>query len=122
MDMDSDGGMSHDSMPTTTPECRANDTSFLTTMAYCLDSNCPDTVSVWEREKFWSMSITGDMMVSPKWPYSIALEQVKTAPTSVFNSSKTLEQTSLLSKEDYDIQNNFNLLFDLIEGLQSKYM
>jgi hypothetical protein len=119
--MDHSGGHSHGSGPTS-PECRAGDTAFLTTLAYCMDSNCDADTPTWKREQFWSMRVTGDEAVLPKWDYSVALEEIAGTPTVVYNSSELLNQTVLLAQETYDMQYNFNIMFDQIEGLQSRYM
>ena len=121
--MDHSGGHdhSHGSGPTT-PECRANDSTFLKTLAYCMDTFCPSTVSVWQREKFWSLRITGDESVLPKWPYTTSLAKITETPTLEFNSSNVLNETAILPQEEFDIRNNFNIMFDHIEGLQVRYM
>jgi hypothetical protein len=119
---DHSGGHSHGSGPTS-PECRANDKPFLTTLAYCMKEHCDEaSVSVWRRERFWNDHVTGDESVVPKWDYSEALALVQDRPIVEFNASKVLSETAQLSDASYDIQNNFNVMFDYLEALQSKYM
>ncbi|KAF1812050.1 hypothetical protein P152DRAFT_449835 [Eremomyces bilateralis CBS 781.70] len=64
---DHSAGHSHGPGPTS-PECRAGDLPFLTTLAYCMNSTC-DSVKepTWERERFWAMRVTGDPAGVPKW-------------------------------------------------------
>lgn len=120
--MDDSSGHSHGAGPTS-PECRAGDTAFLTTLAYCMDSHC-DAVKTptWRRERFWSSHVTGDKTILPKWAYSTALDAIPEPPTTVFNSSEVLNQTTILGQEAYDKQYNFNVMFDHIEMLQAQYM
>jgi hypothetical protein len=119
--MDHSGGHGHGAGPTS-PECRAGDTAFLTTLAYCMEFNCGANTPTWERELFWSKHVTGDEAVLPKWDYSITLKEISEAPTVVYNSSELLNHTVLLDQESYDMQYNFNVIFDRMEGLQSRYM
>lgn len=120
--MDHSGGHSHGAGPTSS-ECRANDEPFLTTLAYCMKEHCDDAgVSVWRRERFWNDHVTGDESVSPRWDYSEALALIQEPPVVVFNASEVLNQTALLPEASYAMQNNFNVMFDYIESLQSKYM
>ncbi|KAH7139164.1 ferric reductase like transmembrane component-domain-containing protein [Dendryphion nanum] len=116
-------GHSHMGGPTS-PDCYASDTSYLTTLAYCIKSNCdPVKVPTWKREQFWSTKVTGDPTVSPKWDYIRALEEVDGVPTVEYNSSSkaVLNQTVLVPKATYAMQYNFNIKFDYIEMLQAKY-
>ena len=122
--MDHSAGHSHGSGPTS-PECRAGDAPFLTTLASCIDTYCDMIkVPVWQREQFWAMRVTGDEAVLPKWTYSETLEEINVKPTAEFNSSsmEVLNQTMILPKASFDIQNNFNIMFDFIEMLQARYV
>jgi hypothetical protein len=109
----------------TSPDCYATDTAYLTTLAYCMSTHCdPEREPTWRREKFWSTRVTGDESVLPKWDYTTALAEVKETPTVVYNASSpdVLEQTVLVSEASYEMQSKFMVLFDHIEGLQSRYM
>lgn len=111
-------------MSMTSPECQANDTALLTSMAYCMAQNCPESVTPAEREDYWRMRMldtTGT--VRPKWTYGEALSQVENAPTLEFNktSHDVLNHTVLADKESWAINNRFNILFDHIEMLQARY-
>ena len=107
------------------PECFANDTASLTTLAYCMNSTCdPIKVPTWRREKFWAKEVTGDPAVAPKWSYSRALEEVTEKPTVEFNfmSNNILNQTVLVPSEIYEIESNFMARLDHLEALQPRYM
>lgn len=122
--MDHSGGHSHMSMPTS-PDCYAGDTAYLTTLAYCMNASCdPHDAPTWRREKFWSTHVTGDESVLPKWDYTTALTKITEPPTAVYNASspEVLDQTVLVSPASYEMQSNFMVLFDRIEGLQARYM
>jgi len=117
-------GHSHGSGPTS-PDCYATDTAYLTTLAYCMSTHCdPLKEPTWRREKFWSMRVTGDESVLPKWAYTTALAEINAPPTAVYNASSpdVLNQTVLVSQGSYEMQSNFMVMFDHIEGLQSRYM
>ncbi|KAI9759018.1 MAG: hypothetical protein M1835_000480 [Candelina submexicana] len=108
----------------TSPECRASDTPFLTTLVYCMNLTCdPVKVPIWQKEKFWATKVTGDPNVIPKWDYSRALEEIKGTPMVEFNSGSksTLNQTMLIGMSTYEIQSRFMVMFDHLEALQPRY-
>ena len=118
----SGGGGHHSSM--TSPDCQANDTALLTSVAYCMNQFCPDDVSAAKREEFWGLRMldtTGT--IQAKWSYGRALTEVQDRPTVFFNSSSTevLNQTVLVDPDVFGLNNRFNVLFDHVEALQSKY-
>ncbi|EEY19540.1 ferric reductase transmembrane component 4 [Verticillium alfalfae VaMs.102] len=111
-----------DSMPMTTPECRANDTSFLTTLAWCLQSNCAEfDVPVSELQKFWEEQATGEPTVQPKWSYSAGLQSVQEAPTKILTMHDTLNFTALTSEEDWDVQFKTLSYFEREEAIHARY-
>ena len=87
-----------------------------------MNSSCA-TLPTWEREKFWATKVTGDPAILPKWDYSKALEEIKERPTIEFNSSskETLNETQVVSRESYEIQSKFMVMFEYIEMLQARY-
>jgi hypothetical protein len=121
----------------TSVSCQANDSAFLTTLAYCMSSTCDaDNVPVWKREQFWAATLMamddgmsmGDMAMDdmsglPKWDYTEALLRVTERPTVEFNASSKsiLNQTVLVSKADYEMQSKFMVMFDYLESLQPRY-
>lgn len=93
-------------------------------MAYCMAQNCPDEVTLAQREDYWRMRMldtTGT--VRAKWTYGAALAQVQEPPTVEFNKSSedVLNQAVLVNKDAYGLNNRFNVLFDQIEMLQARY-
>ncbi|KAF3935739.1 hypothetical protein ABW19_dt0209415 [Dactylella cylindrospora] len=118
---DHSGGHSHGSGPTT-PECRAGDTAFLTTLAYCMNITCnAENLPTWKREEFWSTKVTGDEAVLPKWDYTTALAMIVGEPTTLFNSSLTLSETVIVPEATLEMQTKFMRMFDYIEMLQARY-
>lgn len=104
-----DDSHSHSHMSPTSPECYANDTSFLTSVAWCFSDRCADyDIPVSKLQEFWEQSVTGTSKVAPKWPYSVALENVDPKPpTYQMTSTDTdLNQTSLVSPDSYLAQWN----------------
>ena len=95
----------------TTPECRGGDTAFLTTLAFCIDSRCPD-VPIWQLEEFWAALASGSPAVPAKWDYRTALEHVTTAPNITYEMGVTLNSTMLVSQESWDIYNQFLPVLD----------
>ena len=87
-----------------------------------MNSTCA-ALPTWEREKFWATKVTGDPAILPKWDYSKALEEIKERPTIEFNSSskETLNETQVVSRESYEIQSKFMVMFEYIEMLQARY-
>jgi hypothetical protein len=123
--MDHSGDMGGHMMSMTSPECQASDSALLTSVAYCMSQNCPEDVTPAQREDYWRarmLDTTGT--VRAKWTYGEALAQIQGVPTVEFNKSseEVLSQTVLANKETYDINNRFNILFDHIEMLQTRYM
>lgn len=118
-------GSDHSGMTmSTSGDCRAGDTPFLTTLAYCMKTYCDDRTPVWKREKYWGEQATGGMGVPAKWTYSQALAEIIDKPTAEFNASSEdpLGETVVVPKETYEIQNVFNERFDHMEMLQARYM
>ncbi|PIA94130.1 Ferric reductase transmembrane component 4 [Cercospora beticola] len=111
-------------MSMTSPQCQANDTALLTSLAYCMKEHCPADVTAADIEDYWGsrmLDTTGT--VQAKWTYGEALAQVTEPPTAVFNSSSedVLNQTVLAPKSTYEVNNRFNILFDHLEALQARY-
>ncbi|KAK4182522.1 hypothetical protein QBC35DRAFT_509837 [Podospora australis] len=66
----------------TTPDCRANDESYLTTLAWCFDTKCSRyNVPRARLETVWEETSTGTVAVPAKWSYTQALERVNETPT-----------------------------------------
>ncbi|KAF2841328.1 hypothetical protein M501DRAFT_989858 [Patellaria atrata CBS 101060] len=118
-------GHSHHGSGPTSPECYASDSAYLTTLAYCIKSNCdPAKVPTWKREKYWATKVISGASVAPKWDYSRALEEIIEEPTVEYNSSSgaVLNETMLVPMASYDMNYKFNVMFDHIEMLQARYV
>ncbi|KAH9221866.1 ferric reductase like transmembrane component [Leptodontidium sp. 2 PMI_412] len=90
----------------TPPECYATDDIFLQTLAWCVASRCVD-LPVWRLEKYWSLNVAGIQpdQPRPKEPFEEALMKIPSPPTTVYNSSgMMLNSTQLVSDDDYNIQ------------------
>ncbi|KAM0330785.1 hypothetical protein ACHAQA_003739 [Verticillium albo-atrum] len=120
--MEMEGMGDEHSMPMTTPDCRANDTSFLTTLAWCLDTKCAEyNVPISTLQRFWEEQATGDPAVTPKWSYPVALQNVDDAPTKVLTMHDTLNFTALASEEDWNVQYKTLSYFEREEVVHARY-
>jgi hypothetical protein len=83
--------------PPTPPSCYAQDTSFLTSVAWCIHSKCPDE-SLAKIEGYWQQRVSGLEAFPPKWGYSISLDRVDPKPPRYQLTAKDthLNQTSLI--------------------------
>ncbi|KAK5651922.1 hypothetical protein OQA88_11581 [Cercophora sp. LCS_1] len=114
------GAHSHGAGGPTSPECRASDSAFLTTLAYCINSTC-DTVPAWKKEKYWADQATGDPAVSPKWTLSEALANIREAPSREVGEDESLNFTALVSYETWATNKATREYFELAETLHSRY-
>ncbi|KAI1388035.1 ferric reductase like transmembrane component-domain-containing protein [Hypoxylon trugodes] len=103
--------------------CISDNTAFLTTLAYCINSTCyGDQVGTWEIEKYWADEATSDPSVPPKWTYGMTLANITQAPTRIWRGGTVLNYTALLLSSDYEYQKSFDDLFDWEEYIQSTYV
>jgi hypothetical protein len=63
----------------TEPSCRANDTAFLTSVAWCINTKCADEKAS-KIEGYWEDWLTGSKSVPAKWSYAQALAEVDPQP------------------------------------------
>lgn len=100
-DMDSGSGM-------TSPQCRAGDTPWLTTLAWCMRTKCAEhNVSTSELEGFWEEQCTGDPTVAPKWGYSMTLFNIAQSPNQeLTKADETINLTALVNPAVYEAQYN----------------
>ena len=116
------GGHEHGGGGPTTPECRANDTPFLTTLAYCINSTCAESgVDAWKLEKYWKEKTTDDPTVVPKWTYAQTLEHITGIPVKEVPEEETLDFTAVVPHELWDTQKRTMELFEKQETLHSTY-
>ena len=98
-------GHSHGNAGMTSAECRANDTAYLTSLAWCMNIKCaPYNVSTWLLQKYWEEQSTMDHTVLPKWDYTTALHLVSNPPTATLNMDDTLNITVLAEQATWDTQ------------------
>lgn len=111
----SDMGGSHVGMMamSTSTECWASNTPYLTSLAWCMHIKCADfAVPNSKLEAFWEQETTGQKSagvrtVPPKWSYAEALAQV-TEPPKVQLSADDMElnETALVAEDVYLAQWN----------------
>ncbi|KEY74779.1 hypothetical protein S7711_06676 [Stachybotrys chartarum IBT 7711] len=101
--MDHSGGHSHGAP--TSPDCFADDSAYLTSVAWCMSDKCSELgVSVSEIEAYWERHITGsEGQVAPKWTYQEALGEVDTRPPAyiVESTDEYLNATSRVNEVTY---------------------
>lgn len=90
------GGHGHGPPIHTSPECRAHDDAYLTSLAWCLNTKCAEyDVPTSRLQSIWEHEATGDPSVPAKWSYSEALLNVGDPPTRQLVMGDTLNTTSL---------------------------
>lgn len=117
------GDHGHHMMPATSPDCRAGDTAYLTSLAYCLDTKCPPEVLLWEKEQFWvAPETTGDAAIPAKWSYQVALEQLlEGIPNVTWAMGNTLNVTMVVNDTFWCIQYRFWPVMDHNSILMYRY-
>ncbi|KAK4174683.1 ferric reductase like transmembrane component-domain-containing protein [Triangularia setosa] len=116
------GAHSHGAGGPTSPECRASDTYFLTTLAYCMNTTCDASTPRWKLEKFWSEQATGSKTVASKWSYAEALAQIKEPPTDEYGEDDHhLTRTVLLDAETVKANTLTREYFEYAEMIHSRY-
>ncbi|KAK4442545.1 ferric reductase like transmembrane component-domain-containing protein [Podospora aff. communis PSN243] len=114
-------GHSHGGGGPTSPECRAGDTPWLTTLAYCIDTMCPESVPAWKKEKYWAEQSTGSKTVAPKWTFAEALTQVKEPPTREVGEEEMLNFTAIANHESWESNTLTRQYFEDAETTHSRY-
>jgi hypothetical protein len=120
------GGHRHHVMPGATPECRARNVPYLTTLALCVQQYCAaDQVApsdVPTSETYWAKEMTGDPAVPAMWSYGEALGRSPAREgLAVYNArtaSGPLNETVLL---DVSVQISSQNAFEDQEELHAKY-
>ncbi|KAK4203631.1 putative ferric reductase transmembrane component [Triangularia verruculosa] len=99
----------------TSSPCKANDTAYLTTLAWCIHVKCGESRRMSELQSFWETDATRDMIdfknrsppVPAKWSYEESLQQIVTPPTEEpANTSTVLDFTALVPEDEYQSQFN----------------
>ena len=112
-DMDMSDMSMMDSM-TPTPDCYATNDPFLTSLAWCIKTHCPQDLQMSQLEGFWEMNVAGRMDIQPlpKYSYQDALARIKTTPTKVHNTSFVLNNTELVSEFFY------SMVYGSLDGIE----
>jgi len=121
---DTDGGHSgHMHGSSTSNECYASNTPFLTSVAWCFSIKCGEyDIPASTLQAFWEKSVTGSSKVAAKWTYPVALAQVESPPTYQLNGSEPLlNVTSLVSPKAYLSQWNVLGMVAREGVVESKY-
>lgn len=119
---DATGGHMHGNSAMTSPQCRAGDTAFLTTLAWCMSNKCAqDRVPTSRLENYWEEQCTGDPTVAPKWDYGTALQQVTQPPTRALSKDDTLNFTALTSEAAWELQFSTLTTFEAQERVHARY-
>lgn len=94
--------------PMTSAQCRAGDTPWLTTLAWCMRAMCAKyNVSTSELEAFWEKQSTEDPTVVPKWGYTTTLFNIAQPPTrALADADESLNFTALVNPTVYKAQYN----------------
>ena len=107
---------------TTSPICFANDDSFLTTLAHCIEAQCePLGIEKWQIERYWRERASNNPSIPAKWTYQEALEAIDGEPTRVVNITETLNYTGVISEKDYTSNRIGLQFFEHQEALHARY-
>jgi hypothetical protein len=103
-----DGGHSHGASGMTPPRCRAGDTPWLTTLAWCMKTKCaPYGLATSRLQMFWEQSSTGDPAVAPKWDYPTTLHEMGGEPREELAAdAESLNSTMMVNNGLYTAQYN----------------
>lgn len=120
------GMMGHGNTAETSPACRANDTAFLTTLAWCMNTACePLSASAWLLEKFWVEKTTGKPGLVPKWTYGETLHRVvgdKQPERELdLEHGEALNFTAVVPREAWEVEMRSLEYFEHQESTQSRY-
>jgi hypothetical protein len=97
----------------TSSECWANNTPYLTSLAWCMKTKCGGFgMPVSKLERFWETDATGQTsagvkVVPAKWSYTETLTYIDKPPTfQLAATDHDLNQTSLVNEDVYILQWN----------------
>ncbi|GAB1315397.1 hypothetical protein MFIFM68171_05607 [Madurella fahalii] len=115
------GGQSHGPPIYTSPECRANDNAYLTSLAWCLSTKCAEyEVATSRLEAIWEHEATGDASVPAKWSYTEELLNVADPPTRQLVTGDTFNTTSI-APEYWETVYNTAIVMAHESTMQSTY-
>jgi hypothetical protein len=124
-DMGGDGMDMGMSMGSTSPECYAGNTPWLTTLAYCIDATCID-VPKFKLEAYWAERVTKDErgnQILPKWTYQETLYKMTDMekPTKALEMDVELNFTALYDPAAWEASKGAMWAFELAETTHSRY-
>lgn len=112
----------HGGSAMTSPQCRASNTAFLTTLAWCMNTKCASYhIPTSMLETFWEEHCTGDPTVAPKWDYGTALQHVVQPPTREITLDETLNSTSLIPHHSWNVQYHTLTFLEAEEAVHARY-
>lgn len=123
-DHSSGGAHNHGPGPTS-PDCRAGNEPWLTTLANCINATCTD-VAAWKLEKYWADKNTGDPAVQPKWTYAETLVELGKSgkPTKMLDPEDempVLDFTADFDEETWASYKGSQMAFEDAETVHSRY-
>lgn len=104
----------------TTSACRAVNDFFLTSLAYCIKSQCLN-IPIGDLELYWIAQTTGDRNVPAKWNYATTLQHINGTPGITWVPGYSLDSTMLVPQASWDIQYKFLQVMDHNSNLLYKY-
>ncbi|KAF1849358.1 uncharacterized protein K460DRAFT_428911 [Cucurbitaria berberidis CBS 394.84] len=122
--MNHNGGGHHGSSATT-PECYAQDTNWLTTLAYCINQTCTD-IPKFKLEAYWAERVTKNSRgnnLEPKWTYQETLFHMegRLLPIRTLGKDEALNFTALYDPEAWESARGSLQAFELAETNHTKY-
>ncbi|KAM0328574.1 hypothetical protein ACHAQA_004982 [Verticillium albo-atrum] len=114
----------HEAPFATTPECFASDDSYLTSLAWCIQTRC-DEIETWAIDKFWATDVIWNQPAehrkTPKLGFHDALSQAGKAPTELMEDDEVSDAAKLVPDEDWDKTFAMVRTFARVETSNSKY-
>lgn len=102
------------------PACRASSFPYLSSIAWCIDTECPPSTRAVTIEEFWEAEITGDASVKPLWSYGAVLRNITEAPTEALNGT-FLNSTQLAPRDGTAIETRPLVLYYREQKRESIY-
>lgn len=107
----------------TSAECFASDTAWLTTLANCINATCTH-VAPWELEKYWTERVTGRFTgVEPKWTFQETLMRMDGTqpPSRQLKENEMLDFTAAFDEETWESTRGALEYFENAERTHSRY-
>ncbi|KIX93597.1 uncharacterized protein Z520_10775 [Fonsecaea multimorphosa CBS 102226] len=101
--------------------CRASDFPYLSSIAWCIHTFCPESVRASTIEKFWETQITGDVHILPAWSYGEVMANITQPPAMVaMGKDMVLNMTMLTTYNTWKITQD-TLIYFFRETAQESY-